>query len=1069
MDDTALDEVTEWDTRPVEDGYDGLRSLADGGFSGAVEAGRSRAYMVNGRILCVSNGRIDAFEGTPLTAYAAPEPSVAMLFAMRAADDDVRARYFTDDKPIAQADAELSNAGFTGYIELSENVLSGDYYVVYQKGTSSGVAYVGSSRRLVTGDEAFEQADEEVGIYEVHDTDLEVIQIPDDGPSQAPATGDPESTDESGETDSAPGGRSESDPGGGPSATERAAAGGHEPAVDEDTRPGRSRVGGDDAGGTDATGPDPNVDGYAADAAGTTGPGSSGGEPEPSEFDDGAGLDFDGRDGRSEGGRVDVEAGSDPGPTPDAYGGSVETDEDDARDADGETAGPSGGDAGPSDDAHGIDLEQSLTGGATPDPTGDSRTDPGPSPDLDESERPSPGGGDATATPDPDGADRPTEADADGDGDVDADADGASAGPHGETGREVDEGTGGDSDGAHPTHEDSDGTAGRTGVDSGGDAAQTDPEGRPTGAEGRESEAERADVDGETAAGTATEPDGDPGPDAGSAPDRVSGSTAVDAPGARSGTADHGDGTGHSSGEERTGPGSATAAGSGEAARDRFSAEAEWREDRAIPALDPEDTESSSTGDDAGGRGGDPAEAPSRTNSGGSGRDAGDEPQATVDGSATGAGDAGGAGEGGGRAHSDPDRPGAGPTGPGVDSPTVDAEADADPETEAETAGVSDRAGRSRPDAPPEASEAAGGSRPGDAGADDPRAVEQLRERLQAAKTARERAETARDEARAAREEAESALEDAEAELADLRETNESLARERDQYRERAEKLSGRVETLEGELERLRAETDRLQSELAAARERVDDGPDGERVPAGEALRGAHVMIRYDRAGGATLAKARDGAASREDVNGNLQLEYHHTRFDTESAVVDDETFEEFLTTTTEYRFVQWLVRELVYDVVETGNAEALDRLYDAIPEANRAEFDGGVTVPVGEDGEGHESLGFDVVIRDRMGNPLVVADMNKSRDAATEPQMSELVEKARTVGHHKEALAGAFLVTASFFDPAALETADAATDAGGILSRSNRRSFVKLSGAGFHLLLVETRGGSFHVNVPEL
>jgi hypothetical protein len=228
-------------------------------------------------------------------------------------------------------------------------------------------------------------------------------------------------------------------------------------------------------------------------------------------------------------------------------------------------------------------------------------------------------------------------------------------------------------------------------------------------------------------------------------------------------------------------------------------------------------------------------------------------------------------------------------------------------------------------------------------------------------------------------------------------------------------------------------------------------------------------MIRYDRAGGATLAKVRDGAANREEVNGNLQLEYHHTRFDTETAVVEDETFEEFLTTTTEYRFVKWLVRELMYDMAETGNAEALDRLYEAIPEANRAEFDGGVTVPKGEDGEGHESLGFDVVIRDRMGNPLVVADMNKSRDAATEAQMSELVEKARTVGQHKDALAGAFLVTASFFDPAALETADAATGAGGILSRSNRRSFVKLSGAGFHLLLVETRRGSFHVNVPEL
>jgi len=59
--------------------------------------------------------------------------------------------------------------------------------------------------------------------------------------------------------------------------------------------------------------------------------------------------------------------------------------------------------------------------------------------------------------------------------------------------------------------------------------------------------------------------------------------------------------------------------------------------------------------------------------------------------------------------------------------------------------------------------------------------------------------------------------------------------------------------------------------------------------------------------------------------------------------------------------------------------------------------------------------------------------------------------------------------VTESFFEPAALETTGTATS-GGLLSREKRASFVKLSRKrGFHLCLVESRSGGFHLNVPEL
>jgi hypothetical protein len=59
--------------------------------------------------------------------------------------------------------------------------------------------------------------------------------------------------------------------------------------------------------------------------------------------------------------------------------------------------------------------------------------------------------------------------------------------------------------------------------------------------------------------------------------------------------------------------------------------------------------------------------------------------------------------------------------------------------------------------------------------------------------------------------------------------------------------------------------------------------------------------------------------------------------------------------------------------------------------------------------------------------------------------------------------------VTASFFEPNALETASEATS-GGLLSRDKRESFVRLGRKqGYHLCLVEAREGKFHLAVPEL
>jgi len=190
MDGRVRDRVADWSERPVE-GVDGVCDLADRQFSGVVEHATGTAWfaMLNGRILGVHDGRIEDFEGARATARSAPEPGVALLVAMLAADADPEDRYYTEDTPVSQAHETLSAGGFVGFLELSENVLSGDYYVAYYGDRSMPVAFVGNSDRLVTGDEALERADDEVGIYHVYAVDVETVDLPRDTTTEtAPAT-----------------------------------------------------------------------------------------------------------------------------------------------------------------------------------------------------------------------------------------------------------------------------------------------------------------------------------------------------------------------------------------------------------------------------------------------------------------------------------------------------------------------------------------------------------------------------------------------------------------------------------------------------------------------------------------------------------------------------------------------------------------------------------------------------------------------------------------------------------------------------------------------------------------
>lgn len=276
------------------------------------------------------------------------------------------------------------------------------------------------------------------------------------------------------------------------------------------------------------------------------------------------------------------------------------------------------------------------------------------------------------------------------------------------------------------------------------------------------------------------------------------------------------------------------------------------------------------------------------------------------------------------------------------------------------------------------------------------------------------------------------------------------------------------LESIRSELEAIREERDNLQDRIQRIEASDSDSGSTDAAAAGrsisevEAIGGTSLFVRETSRGDVTLEDAHAGEGTRETVNENLRIE-HHTEFDDGGATVEGEPFDAFLQDSLYYQFAHWLVTELLFEIRSTGSQRKMGSVYDALPKIDRIGFREDVT-----DGEEYEGT-FDVVARDRMGDPLVVATIDRSRDPTREGAMGPLVEDANEIAEAHDSLAAAFAVTASYFKPEALDVAREATS-GSLLSRDKRLSYVKLSRkTGYHLCMVEAREGSFHLTVPEL
>lgn len=797
MDARRKEDITEWDQRDFSGGFEGLRRFADRGFSGAATNGVGWLFMFDGHVVGTVDADLDAFADASGTIYEAPHRVLSVLFAMQERGGEPRSQYYTNETPLSAADQKLSRGGFTGYIELSENVLSGDYYVAYTAGESMAAAYVGNSRRLETGDDAFELADNEVGIYTVYEVDLDVgeLPVPDRG---AAGIGDGTGSAEGGSDDERTGGdgRAEAD------------------------------------AATDAARPD--------DSAGNGGPGGNGDTTD--------------------------------GPAEAATG-----------------AGPDGG-VDDGNDAIGTPDDEPVGGAAEDEPIGE--------------------------------ADEPT------------------------------------AETETPTAEEDEAAAKRD---------ESPAEHAQSPAEPDESPTKRGSPAPEEPEGTPDRPV-EPATRGGRESDRT--------------------------GANRSAAAADRSASDDDADEDVFSEEANWREAGSIPALDPSET----------------GERRAEARNGEAGADGRNASARGVD--------AGG--------------------------------------NEAKRSRSEDASDRSTS---PRSTEGVGTNRTAVSRSDD-KTGEEGRERLERLQSALEDVEAKRESLAAERDELER-------EHDELREALNELETEHEQLENEYERVEDERDRLDATVDELRSEVERLREKLSAAEEQL---PDGERsISAAEARDGTNLFVRYESKGGATLEDAHDGAADRDALRSNIRIE-RHTTFETDGLLVDGEPFEEFLTGTMEYRFTQWVVESLPFEVSETDNRSALRDLYDALPGIDRVEIGGSVSTVTREGGEEtSEERAFDLVLRDRMGNPLLVAELNDTRTPTAGGTLESLVANGGAIAEANDSFAGAFAVTASFFEPGALEAASDAVG-GGLFGRSKRDSFVKLSRKrGYHLCLVESRDGGFHMTVPDL
>lgn len=172
MDSWTQERITQWDSESFDEEDGGVSRLVSSGFSGAIDLAGTFLLVYNGTVL-THDGQAAPDLSQGGTVYRAPTPGLPLLFSMQESATQLE-RGYTEEESYASVHDRLSADNFSGYLLLSEYVMSGDYYVVYHGGEAFPIAFIGSHERLHTGDDALEKAIDEVGIYHVYEADVDI-------------------------------------------------------------------------------------------------------------------------------------------------------------------------------------------------------------------------------------------------------------------------------------------------------------------------------------------------------------------------------------------------------------------------------------------------------------------------------------------------------------------------------------------------------------------------------------------------------------------------------------------------------------------------------------------------------------------------------------------------------------------------------------------------------------------------------------------------------------------------------------------------------------------------------
>lgn len=173
-----------WDAVPL-DGLESrsLRAFGSAGraFSGGLDwstsGGRTSALVVNGFAVRATRDLPSPGEATQVERVReAPAPVLPYLVAVHGRGKQ-RLRRYTENQPIETTIDKLSGTSFTGYVELSDRVYSGDYYAAFHAGRPGFVALRSDDRPPLCGDDARERMVDEVGIYTVHELYVDPVDL----------------------------------------------------------------------------------------------------------------------------------------------------------------------------------------------------------------------------------------------------------------------------------------------------------------------------------------------------------------------------------------------------------------------------------------------------------------------------------------------------------------------------------------------------------------------------------------------------------------------------------------------------------------------------------------------------------------------------------------------------------------------------------------------------------------------------------------------------------------------------------------------------------------------------